>query len=96
MARELISSLSKPKPGSIKTINASTINAELIEHIHGSQCGNLIGAKFWEAVYDEHDIDPTRIYHDTSDLQLERVNVYLNEVICGRFSPHAMLMDMDG
>ncbi len=28
-------------------------------HIQGGQCGNQIGAKFWEVVADEHGIDPT-------------------------------------
>ncbi len=27
--------------------------------IQGGQCGNQIGAKFWEVVSDEHGIDPT-------------------------------------
>ena len=43
--------------------------------IQGGQCGNQIGAKFWEVVSDEHGIDPTGTYHGDSDLQLERINV---------------------
>ena len=39
-----------------------------------------IGAKFWEIISDEHGIDPTGTYHGDSDLQLERINVYFNEV----------------
>ena len=46
-------------------------------HIQGGQCGNQIGAKFWEVISDEHGIDPTGTYHGDSDLQLERINVYL-------------------
>ena len=42
------------------------------------QCGNQIGAKFWEVISDEHGIDPTGCYHGDSDLQLERINVYYN------------------
>ena len=49
-------------------------------HIQGGQCGNQIGAKFWEVISDEHGIDPTGTYHGDSDLQLERINVYFNEV----------------
>ena len=41
--------------------------------IQGGQCGNQIGAKFWEVVSDEHGIDPTGTYHGDSDLQLERI-----------------------
>ena len=46
-------------------------------HIQGGQCGNQIGAKFWEVIADEHGIDPTGTYHGDSDLQLERINVCL-------------------
>ena len=31
-------------------------------------------------ISDEHGIDPTGTYHGDSDLQLERINVYFNEV----------------
>ena len=31
--------------------------------IQGGQCGNQIGAKFWEVVSDEHGVDPTGTYH---------------------------------
>ena len=66
-----------------------------ILHIQGGQCGNQIGSKFWEVVCDEHGIDPTGRYTGTSDLQLERVNVYYNEASCGRFVPRAVLMDLE-
>nr|GMD73329.1 tubulin beta-2 chain [Ipomoea batatas] len=44
-----------------------------ILHIQGGQCGNQIGAKFWEVVCAEHGIDDTGRYHGDSDLQLERL-----------------------
>jgi hypothetical protein len=66
-----------------------------ILHIQGGQCGNQIGSKFWEVVCDEHGIDPTGRYVGTSDVQLERVNVYYNEASCGRFVPRAVLMDLE-
>ncbi|KAG5552656.1 hypothetical protein RHGRI_010676 [Rhododendron griersonianum] len=66
-----------------------------ILHVQGGQCGNQIGSKFWEVVCDEHGIDPTGRYIGTSDLQLERVNVYYNEASCGRFVPRAVLMDLE-
>ena len=47
-----------------------------ILHIQGGQCGNHIGAKFWEVICDEHDIDHTGKYSGNSDLQLERINIY--------------------
>ena len=55
-----------------------------IVHIQGGQCGNQIGAKFWEVICDEHGIDPTGTYHGDSDLQLERINVYFNEATGGK------------
>ena len=41
-----------------------------IVHIQGGQCGNQIGAKFWEVISDEHGIDPTGTYHGDSNLDL--------------------------
>ncbi|KAK6121797.1 hypothetical protein DH2020_044477 [Rehmannia glutinosa] len=66
-----------------------------ILHIQGGQCGNQIGAKFWEVVCAEHGIDSTGRYSGDNDLQLERVNVYYNEASCGRFVPRAVLMDLE-
>ena len=45
-------------------------------HLQTGQCGNQVGAKFWEVLSDEHGIDSTGAYHGTTDLQLERINVY--------------------
>ncbi|CAE8655888.1 unnamed protein product, partial [Polarella glacialis] len=64
-------------------------------HIQAGQCGNQIGAKFWEVISDEHGIDPTGTYHGDSDLQLERINVYFNEATGGRYVPRAILMDLE-
>ncbi|VAI22686.1 unnamed protein product [Triticum turgidum subsp. durum] len=66
-----------------------------ILHIQGGQCGNQIGAKFWEVICDEHGIDGTGRYAGDSDLQLERINVYYNEASGGRFVPRAVLMDLE-
>ena len=66
-----------------------------IVHLQAGQCGNQIGAKFWEVVCDEHGIDPTGTYHGDSDLQLERINVYYNEASGGRYVPRAVLMDLE-
>lgn len=45
-----------------------------IVHLQTGQCGNQIGAKFWEVISDEHGIDPTGVYQGNSELQLERIN----------------------
>uniref|UniRef100_M4CMF7 Tubulin beta chain n=1 Tax=Brassica campestris TaxID=3711 RepID=M4CMF7_BRACM len=66
-----------------------------ILHIQGGQCGNQIGAKFWEVICNEHGIDPSGKYDGDSDLQLERINVYYNEASGGRYVPRAVLMDLE-
>nr|KAF6482549.1 tubulin beta 4A class IVa [Molossus molossus] len=63
-----------------------------IVHLQAGQCGNQIGAKFWEVISDEHGIDPTGTYHGDSDLQLERINVYYNEATGGNYVPRAVLV----
>ena len=50
-----------------------------IVHLQAGQCGNQIGAKFWEIISDEHGIDPNGAYAGTSELQMERIDVYYNE-----------------
>merc|ERR1712045_221421 len=62
------------------TTNNNNIMREIV-HIQAGQCGNQIGAKFWEIISDEHGIDPTGSYSGTSDLQLERINVFDNEAL---------------
>ena len=37
-----------------------------IVHIQAGQCGNQIGAKFWEIISDEHGIDPVGSYNGKS------------------------------
>ena len=72
-----------------------------IVHVQAGQCGNQIGAKFWEIIRlfhivasfhlsrsDEHGIDPTGSYTgEAADLQLERINVYYNEASGGKYVP---------
>lgn len=66
-----------------------------IVHVQTGQCGNQIGSKFWEVISDEHGLDPTGTYQGTSDLQLERINVYYNEAAGGRYVPRAVLVDLE-
>ncbi|XP_039022097.1 tubulin beta-6 chain-like [Hibiscus syriacus] len=70
-----------------------------ILHVQGGQCGNQIGAKFWEVICGEHGVDPMGMYQGqgdgSSDLQLERINVYYNEASGGRYVPRAVLMDLE-
>ena len=79
-------------------------------HVQAGQCGNQIGAKFWEIIRfklkkikfnpslflsDEHGIDPTGSFTGESDLQLERINVYYNEASGGKYVPRAVLVDLE-
>lgn len=66
-----------------------------IIHVQVGQCGNQIGAKFWEVACGEHGIEPNGTYNGDSDLQLERLNVYFNEVSGGRYVPQAILTDLE-
>ncbi|XP_018421203.1 PREDICTED: tubulin beta-4A chain isoform X4 [Nanorana parkeri] len=66
-----------------------------IVHLQAGQCGNQIGAKFWEVISDEHGIDPTGAYNGDSPLQLERINVYYNEASGGKYVPRAILVDLE-
>ena len=66
-----------------------------IVHIQAGQCGNQIGAKFWEVISDEHGIAPHGSYMGDSDLQLERISVYYNEATGGKYVPRAVLVDLE-
>jgi len=66
-----------------------------IVHIQAGQCGNQIGAKFWETMAAEHGISPSGAYEGDNPLQLERINVYFNEGQGGRYVPRAVLTDLE-
>ena len=51
--------------------------------------------QFWEIISDEHGIEPTGNYAGTSELQLERINVYYNEASGGKYVPRAILLDLE-
>ncbi|XP_019504594.1 PREDICTED: tubulin beta-4B chain-like isoform X1 [Hipposideros armiger] len=69
-----------------------------IVHIHANQCGNQIGAKFWEVINAEHGIDPTSTYntcHGDSNLQLNHISVYYNEDTGRKYVPRVILVDLE-
>lgn len=66
-----------------------------IIHLQTGQCGNQIGAKFWEVISGEHGISPTGAYEGDDPLQLERINVYYNEASSGKYVPRAVLIDLE-
>lgn len=56
-------------------------NMREIVHIQAGQCGNQMGAKFWEVISNEHGINPQGLYHgDNPKEQLSRVDVYFNHL----------------
>lgn len=65
-----------------------------IVQIQVGQCGNQIGMKFWEDISREHGLNTAGKYEGTSDLQIERINVYYNEANCG-YIPRALLVDLE-
>ncbi|KGG50490.1 alpha-beta tubulin [Mitosporidium daphniae] len=66
-----------------------------IVHIQTGQCGNQIGAKFWEVISDEHGIDPSGAYVGDSPIQLDRIDVYYNEANGKKYVPRAVLVDLE-
>ncbi|KAK2492253.1 hypothetical protein MC885_013530 [Smutsia gigantea] len=66
-----------------------------IVHIQIGQCGNQIGAKFWEVIGEEHGIDSVGSYCGDCALQLERISVYYNEAHGKKYVPRAVLVDLE-
>ena len=64
-----------------------------IVHIQAGQCGNQIGAKFWECISQEHGLDQSGMFKGDSQ-QKERINVYYNEANGGKYVPRAVLVDL--
>ncbi|KAL6067327.1 Tubulin beta chain (Beta tubulin) [Balamuthia mandrillaris] len=73
-----------------------------IVHIQAGQCGNQIGAKFWEVISAEHGVKSDGTYDNNietnpnkSDIQLDKINVYFNEGSGGKYVPRAILVDLE-
>ncbi|EDO17234.1 hypothetical protein Kpol_1035p48 [Vanderwaltozyma polyspora DSM 70294] len=66
-----------------------------IIHISTGQCGNQIGAAFWETICGEHGLDFDGNYHGTSDLQKARLGVYFNEASSGKWVPRSVNVDLE-
>ncbi|XP_022110739.1 tubulin beta-4B chain-like [Acanthaster planci] len=58
-------------------------------------CGNEIGTKFYEVILKEHGVDQTGAYQGTSDLQSDKLEVYLRETNAGSYQPRAVLVDLE-
>jgi tubulin beta len=59
---------------------------EIIQ-IQSGQCGNQVGAKFWEIIMGEHGLDNTGAYVGTRDIEQEKLCVYFNEIRGRKYSP---------
>lgn len=66
-----------------------------IVSLQAGQCGNQMGAAFWETISAEHGIDPSGTYIGSSDTQRERIGVYYSEGAEGRFVPRAVMLDLE-
>ena len=61
----------------------------MVVQIQGGQCGNQIGAEFWEVISDEGGVDPA------ARITATRINVYCNEATDGRHVLNAILVDFE-
>eukprot|EP01087_Luapelamoeba_hula_P008510 TRINITY_DN211_c0_g1_i1.p1 TRINITY_DN211_c0_g1~~TRINITY_DN211_c0_g1_i1.p1 ORF type:complete len:463 (-),score=89.88 TRINITY_DN211_c0_g1_i1:170-1558(-) len=72
-----------------------------IIHVQAGQCGNQIGAKFWQVISNEHGIGKNGVWDNSPDnqvnkeVQLDKANVYFNEASGGKYVPRAVLVDLE-
>lgn len=66
-----------------------------ILHLQTGQCGNQIGANFWEVISEEHGIDKQGRYVGQERHQLDKASVYYNESSTGKYVPRAVLVDLE-
>jgi tubulin beta len=55
--------------------------------VQSGQCGNQVGAKFWETIMAEHGLDDQGAYVGERDIEQEKLSVYFNEIRGNRYSP---------
>ncbi|KNG90389.1 tubulin alpha-1 chain, partial [Aspergillus nomiae NRRL 13137] len=66
-----------------------------IVHLQTGQCGNQVGTAFWQIISGEHGLDASGVYQGSNDQELERMNVYFNEVGNAKYVPRAVLVDLE-
>lgn len=60
------------------------------------QCGNQVNQKFWDALATEHGIDhDAGTWIGNDDRQIQKSDVYFNEIPGGRFVPRSVLVDLE-
>ncbi|CAJ2507545.1 Uu.00g087310.m01.CDS01 [Anthostomella pinea] len=63
--------------------------------LSAGQCGNQVGAAFWETISREHGLDTQGAYHGDAEVQRARMGVYFNEGARERYVPRAVLVDLE-
>ncbi|OIR57557.1 MAG: tubulin beta chain [Amphiamblys sp. WSBS2006] len=66
-----------------------------IVHIQTGQCGNQMGAKFWEVISEEHGIDTNGMFIGDDPMLLERADVYYTEASNKKYVPRSILVDLE-
>jgi tubulin beta len=72
-----------------------------IVHIQAGQCGNQIGANFWNTIAGEHGLNFNGQYDESlfpsneKHIRLERMQVYFNEAKGDKYVPRALLVDLE-
>jgi tubulin beta len=66
-----------------------------IVSIQAGQCGNQIGARFWQTLCSEHAINPKGEYVGEKAEELERISVYFTEADAARYVPRSVLVDLE-
>jgi tubulin beta len=59
------------------------------------QCGNQMGARFWEVFCDEHGIGGSGEYFGDYDANLGHINVFYHEASGGKYVPRVVHFDLE-
>jgi tubulin beta len=63
--------------------------------MQAGQCGNQMGTKYWEVVYDENGIGGGGEHFGDNNSQLDRINIFYREVSGGKYMPRAVLFGLE-
>ncbi|KAG7664255.1 beta-tubulin [[Candida] subhashii] len=66
-----------------------------IIHLSTGQCGNQIGAAFWETICAEHGLDNSGNLQGANEIQKAKLDVYFSEATSGKYVPRAVLVDLE-
>ncbi|RMJ26535.1 hypothetical protein PHISP_02582 [Aspergillus sp. HF37] len=66
-----------------------------IVHLQIGQCGNQIGDAFWQTILGEHALDSQGHYYGSEDQEMDKVDVYFNEVDHRKYVPRSVLVDLE-